>query len=91
MGKRTKGRGYLNREVRISVRCDAMLTEPDGCQLAILITDISREGFRLESRAQLVVGEEVTITVGKTDPARARILWTRGHEAGGVFLDPVDL
>ena len=91
MGKRTKGHGYLNREVRVSVRCDAVLTESDGCELAVLITDISREGFRLESRAELVVGDEVMLTVGKTAPARARILWTRGHEAGGVFLDPVDL
>jgi hypothetical protein len=91
MVRRSKSQGYLNREVRISVRCTAVLTEPDGCELAVLITDISREGFRLESRAELVIGEDVTITVGKTEPVRARILWTRGHEAGGVFLDPVDL
>jgi hypothetical protein len=91
MARRTKGRGYRDRDVRIGVRCNAVLTEADGCRLEVMIIDVSREGFRLESRAELVEGEEVTIAVGKTEPVRARILWTRGHEAGGVFLEPAEL
>jgi len=33
----------------------------------------------------------VQIRVGKRAPVRALIRWTRGLEAGGVFVDPVSL
>ena len=83
--------GYKNRSARIAVRYDAVLTEADGCQVEVVVTDVSSSGFRLESDAELVVGEEVLLQVPKHEPARARIQWTRGREAGGTFLEPVDV
>ena len=82
-------RGYRNRAARIGIRCDGILTEADGTQVDVVITDVSRTGFRLQSRAELVAGEEVTLQAGKSEPMRARIHWTRGFEAGGEFLEPV--
>lgn len=82
---------YLSREPRVAVRYDAVLIEADGCELQVVITDVSRDGFRLESHAELEVGAEVRIRVGKREPVRALIRWTRGLEAGGVFVDPVAL
>jgi hypothetical protein len=73
------------------VRYGALLIEADGCELHVVITEVSRDGFRLESQAELEVGAEVRIGVGKRPPVRALIRWTRGHEAGGVFVDPVSL
>ena len=69
--------GYLSRNPRVAVRYDAVLIEADG--------------FRLESNAELEVGAEVQIRVGKREPVGALIRWTRGLEAGGVFLEPVAL
>lgn len=86
-----KAGSYLKREPRVSVREEAVLIEEDGCALDVVITDISREGFRLESRAELEVGAEVWLRVAKLEPVRAVIRWTRGTEAGGVFLEPVAL
>ena len=83
--------GYHDRPTRIDIRCDAVLTESDGCELPVMITDVSRSGFRLLSRAELEVGAEVLLRVPKLPPVRALIRWTCGHEAGGVFLDPVTL
>jgi hypothetical protein len=83
--------GYLNREPRVAVRYDAVLIEADGCELHVVITDVSRDGFRLESHSLLEIGAEVRIRVGKRAPVRALIRWTRGLEAGGVFVDPVSL
>lgn len=88
---RRKVPGYADRDPRITVHCDAVLTEPDGCELAVVITDVSRDGFRLESRATLEPGSEVLLTVAKLAPVKALIRWTRGVEAGGVFLEPVSL
>ena len=83
--------GYLSRNPRVAVRYDAVLIEADGCELEVVITDVSRDGFRLESNAELEVGAEVQIRVGKREPVGALIRWTRGLEAGGVFVDPVAL
>ena len=88
---RVKQSGYLSREPRVAVRYDAVLIEADGCELEVVITDVSRDGFRLETNAELEVGSEVLIRVGKREPVGALIRWTRGTEAGGVFVDPVAL
>jgi len=82
---------YLKRDPRIAVRCDAVLIEGDGCTLDVVITDVSRDGFKLESRSELEVGTEVMLLVTKMAPVKALIRWTRGYEAGGVFLEPVAL
>ena len=88
---RRKGPGYTARHPRVSVHCDAVLREADGCELAVVVTDVSRDGFRLMSRCELEVGSEVLLSVSKMAPVRALIRWTRGYEAGGTFLEPVDL
>ena len=83
--------GYHDRDPRIAVHCDALLVEQDGCALDGVITDVSRDGFRLESRCELEVGSEILLQVAKLDPVKAVIRWTCGYEAGGVFLEPVAL
>ena len=88
---RLKGRGYRDRDARVSVRCDGVLTESDGSEVSVTVTDVSSSGFRLQSRSELEPGSEVQIRVQKLAPVRALIRWTCGHEAGGVFLDPVAL
>ena len=88
---RHKVPGYAARDPRVTVHCDAVLIEGDGCELDVVITDVSRDGFRLHSRAMLESGSEVLLRVEKLAPVRALIRWTRGHEAGGVFLEAAAL
>jgi hypothetical protein len=83
--------GYHDRAARIALNCSAVLTEADACMLDVVIMDVSRDGFRLRSQSELEIGSEVMLRVAKRDPLRAQIRWTCGHEAGGVFLDPVAL
>ena len=82
---------YLKRDPRIAVRCEAILVESDGCTLDVVITDVSRDGFKLESRSELEVGAEVMLLVSKLAPVKGLIRWTCGSEAGGVFLEPAAL
>jgi hypothetical protein len=82
---------HRDRAARIALNCDAVLTEADGCVLDVVVIDVSRDGFRLRSDSELEIGSEVLLRVAKRDPVRALIRWTCGHEAGGVFLDPVAL
>lgn len=81
---------YLGRERRITVQFEAVLEEADGCQVLVQMLDVSSSGFRVQSSAVLVVDEEVTLRIARSAPLRAKICWTRGKEAGGIFLDPVD-
>ena len=82
---------YLKRDPRIAVRCEAVLVEGDGCTLDVVITDVSRDGFRLESKSELEVGAEIILLVTKLAPVKGLIRWTCGREAGGVFLEPAAL
>jgi hypothetical protein len=91
MSSKIEAAGYTQRDPRIAVRCEAVLIEHDGCTLDVVITDVSRDGFRLESDSQLEVGSEIMLLVTKLAPVKAMIRWTCGHEAGGVFLEPVAL
>ena len=82
---------YLKRDPRVAVRCEAILVEGDGCTLDVVITDVSRDGFRLESMSELEVGAEIILLVTKQEPLKGLIRWTCGMEAGGVFLEPAAL
>jgi len=46
---KTEVASYLKRQPRIALRCPAVLVEDDGCTLDVVITDVSRDGFKLES------------------------------------------
>ena len=83
--------GYQYRDPRVAVRSNAVLVEQDGCLVDVVITNVSRDGFRLESRCELEVGAEILLQVARLAPVKATIRWTCGCEAGGVFLEPVAL
>ena len=82
------GRGFRGKERRIAVAIDATVIESDGCEVPVSVLDVSGSGFRLSANAEFSVGDEVELRVGLTNPVRAAICWTRGLEAGGIFLEP---
>jgi hypothetical protein len=45
----------------------------------------------VHSANPLQVGWEVTLQAAKQFPVKALICWASGHEAGGVFAEPVAL
>ncbi|MEO5773100.1 MAG: PilZ domain-containing protein [Sphingomicrobium sp.] len=88
MMRRKIGAGLRGRELRISVAFEATLVEPDGCPVPVQVLDVSSSGFRITCNAELVVDEEVELHLPRASPVRATVCWTRGSEAGGIFLDP---
>ena len=83
--------GYVERPARVRVTYDAVLTESDGTEVDVMILNVSGVGFRLHARSELLPGSEVVLSVPMVESVRALIRWTKGLEAGGVFLDPVAL
>lgn len=77
------------RAPRIALREDAQLIDCDGGVIAVVLTDISKDGFRLEAGETLEAGEQVILRVARFGDFLAQIKWARSHEAGGIFLGPV--
>lgn len=83
--------GQIKRGPRVSTDLKAVLLRPDGEEIAVLITDISKDGFKLSTETQLMIGERVDLRVPKTGDVPAQIRWALGKDAGGVFLSPLPL
>jgi hypothetical protein len=67
----------------------ALLVASDGHCTDITVRDISAAGFRIEHSDDLEAGDDVFIILPKGERMPARIQWSVGREAGGVFLSDV--
>jgi len=79
------------RRHRIKVAHDATLVLSDGSEHKVTITDVSSGGFRLHTGETMPIGEHVFLRVPRYGDFPAQIRWALGRDAGGVFLQPVDL
>ena len=83
--------GEIKRGPRVATDLKATLLRPDGSDIPVVITDISKDGFKLSSDTQLMIGERVDLRMPKTGDVPVQIRWAVGGEAGGVFLSPLPL
>ena len=86
-----RNEGHIKRAPRVATCYPATVVDGDGVELAVIVVDISREGFRLTSDETMVIGEHVHLRVPRYGDFPAQIRWAIGNEAGGVFLEPVNL
>ena len=75
----------------MSVWHHATLVLTDGSEHAVTITDVSSGGFKLQTEATIPIGSHVFVRVDRYGDFPAQIRWALGKEAGGEFLEPVDL
>lgn len=83
--------GFIKRAPRVDTHFQTSLTDSDGGKMPVVVTDISREGCRLETDGSLKIGEQVELEVPKYGTYSAQIRWAMGNQAGAVFLEPVFL
>jgi hypothetical protein len=81
--------GFIKRAPRVDTHFTASLTDSDGGRIPVVVTDLSREGCRLEADGSLTIGEHVQLEVPKYGTFPAQIRWAMGNEAGAVFLEPI--
>ena len=81
---------WLPRDPRVDVDFDVRVV-CDAGEIDAQIVNLSSDGFRLQTANPLQVGWEVTLEAAKQFPVKAIICWACGHEAGGVFEEPVAL
>ena len=80
-----KIRAAERRAVQIGVR----VRRPGETWFSSKIADLSVSGFRLQSFMKLTAGSELWIMLPGFEGRRARVLWTRAHEAGCAFERPL--
>lgn len=83
--------GQISRRQRIEVSHDAKLVTAKGAEHKVIITDVSAGGFRLRTDVTMPIGEHVFLRVDRYGDFPAQIRWALGQDAGGVFLEPVNL
>ncbi|MEO7814330.1 MAG: PilZ domain-containing protein [Sphingomicrobium sp.] len=81
--------GFIKRAPRVDTHIRGTVSDSDGEEIAVVVTDISREGCRLETDGSLMIGEEIEIRIDRYGRHRAQIRWALGDEAGAVFLEPM--
>ncbi|MCP1468923.1 hypothetical protein J3E64_000594 [Sphingobium sp. OAS761] len=83
----------MNREGRTAERRHAQIgvrvRRPGESWFTSRIADLSGTGFRLQSFMKLKAGAELWIMLPGFEGRRARVVWTKGHEAGCSFERPL--
>lgn len=91
MSKKLQGCIHSRRERRVLLNRAAILTENDGFTVDVTIVDVTKDDFRLRSITELELGSKVLLQMDNATPVRCEIRWSCGHEAGGIFLDPITI
>ena len=83
--------GFIKRAPRVDTHIRAVVADAEGETMPVVVTDISREGCKLETESTLTIGEQIEIQIDRYGSYSAKVRWAIGKEAGAVFLDPVSL
>ncbi len=81
----------IKRAPRIASHLRATLVDSNEREMAGIVTDLSKSGFRVKLDEPLMIGECVRVRVDRYGDFPAQIRWVLGNEAGGVFLAPIEL
>ena len=83
--------GFIKRAPRVDTHIRATVADSEGETMPVVVTDISREGCKLETESTLTIGEQIEVQIDRYGSYSAKVRWAMGNEAGAVFLDPVSL
>ncbi|MBJ7443641.1 MAG: PilZ domain-containing protein [Sphingobium sp.] len=83
----------LDRKARLAERAYVQISvrvrRPGETWFNSRIADVSVTGFRLQSFMKLTSGSELWVMLPGFEGRRARVLWSRAHEAGCAFERPL--
>lgn len=73
---------------RSEIAIAAGLRTARGRRVAIIVRNLSADGFMAEGGGTMIPGVPVTLDLNGT-LLEARIVWKRAGHIGGAFLDPI--
>lgn len=90
MLKWLQNREHSSRSRRVKISMTVMLELGPHCTVKAIIDDLSKDGFRLRSRAILHPGQLLKMQLHRETVA-CQLRWTDGFEAGGVFCEHAEV
>ena len=75
-----------NRPRRVAIHLEVVLELSPAKLARAIVDDISKDGFRLRTRAVLRPGQRVFLHM-RRDRVACEVRWVSRPEAGGVFID----
>ena len=80
--------GWISRADRDPVSLSGNAVLADGREVRISVTDLSRDGCRVECDETLKIGETIRLNVDAVDNVAAVVRWELCGTAGVRFLNP---
>lgn len=77
--------GWISREERRGVLLSGSVELADGRQIAASVTDVSRQGCRVQSDETLRIGDRLILHVAPFDQVAATVRWSLFGTAGVRF------
>ncbi len=78
--------GWIGRKDRQEASVEAVVRRDDGRELSVRLTNLSDDGCRLETAADLTIGERLQITIPHKGDFPAQIRWSLQGSAGAQFV-----
>ncbi len=78
--------GWISRNDRDPVSLSGSVRLSDGRELAVSVTDLSRDGCRIETAETLKIGEPITVTAAAVGTVDGTVRWSLFGTAGVRFL-----
>lgn len=79
--------GWISRDDRDAVLLHGSAELADGRAVEVKVTDLSREGCRIESDETLKIGERITLNVEAIEQVPAIVCWELCGIAGVRFVN----
>lgn len=79
--------GWISRADRDSVTLYGRAVLDEGREVDVRVSDLSKEGCRVQSDETLKIGERITLNVAPLDNVAATVRWELCGTAGVRFVD----
>ena len=78
--------GWISRDERDPVSLSGVVRLADGREIAASVTDLSRDGCRIESEETLKIGDVVTVNAAPLGYVEGTVRWSLFGTAGVRFV-----
>ena len=82
--------GWIGRNDRDEVEIDAVVHRGDGSRTSVTLSNLSKEGCRIESEGDFRIGERLQIAIPQMGQLKAQVRWAFAGSAGARFLAETD-
>ena len=82
--------GWIGRKDRDEVAIPAIVHRDDGSRQSVTLSNLSRDGCRIESDGHFRIGERLKIAIPSMGQVKAQVRWALPGSAGARFLISAD-